>query len=92
MLHYWAIRQFDNAICVIYKPDSPALVVTGGRLFNHQLNGRLLHAGRRLGASMTAHGAIMVNTGLGFGLALVRAGVLPLWAGVGLMVESSRSR
>jgi hypothetical protein len=41
---------------------------------------------------MTAHGAIMVNTGLGFGLALVRAGVLPLWEGVGLMVESSRSR
>ena len=29
---------------------------------------------------MTAHGAIMVNTGLGFGLALVRAG-LPLWEG-----------
>lgn len=38
----------------------------------------------------------MVNTGLGFGLALVRAGVLllwaSLWAGVGLMVELSRSR
>ena len=39
-----------------------------------------------LGAWMTAHGAIMVMAGLGFGLAVVRAGVLPSWAGVALMI------
>lgn len=39
-----------------------------------------------LGAVMTAHGAIMVVAGLGFGVAVVRAGVLPAWAGVALMV------
>ena len=34
---------------------------------------------------MTIHGAIMVFAGLGFGLAVVRAGVLPAWTGVALM-------
>ncbi|MCW3016755.1 MAG: conserved rane protein of unknown function [Solirubrobacterales bacterium] len=34
---------------------------------------------------MTLHGAIMVVAGLGFGLAVVRAGVLPRWTGVVLM-------
>lgn len=40
----------------------------------------------QLGASMTAHGAIMVLAGLGFGVAVVRAGVLPIWTAVALMV------
>lgn len=38
-----------------------------------------------LGASMTAHGAVMVIGGLGFGLAVIRAGVLPRWTGLALM-------
>ena len=37
-----------------------------------------------MGASMTAHGAIMVIAGVGFGLAVIRAGVLPSWTGVAL--------
>ena len=37
-----------------------------------------------IGASMTAHGAIMVIAGVGFGLAVIRAGVLPSWTGVAL--------
>jgi len=37
-----------------------------------------------VGASMTAHGAIMVIAGIGFGLAVIRAGVLPSWTGVAL--------
>jgi hypothetical protein len=39
-----------------------------------------------LGALMTVHGAIMVLAGLGFGLAVIRAGVLPRWTGAALMV------
>lgn len=35
-----------------------------------------------LGAVMTVHGGIMVVAGLGFGAAVIRAGVLPAWAGV----------
>jgi hypothetical protein len=38
-----------------------------------------------VGASMTAHGAIMVIAGVGFGLAVIRAGVLPSWTGVALV-------
>lgn len=38
-----------------------------------------------LGVWMTVHGAIMVLAGLGFGVAVVRAGVLPRWTGVALM-------
>jgi hypothetical protein len=38
------------------------------------------------GASMTVHGLIMLVGGLAFGLAVVRAGVLPRWTGVCLMV------
>ncbi|WP_137145127.1 hypothetical protein [Mycolicibacterium sp. CR10] len=37
-----------------------------------------------LGASMLVHGAIMVVAGIGFGLAVMRAGVLPRWTGVAL--------
>ena len=37
-----------------------------------------------VGASMTVHGAIMVVAGIGFGLAVIRAGVLPSWTGVAL--------
>jgi hypothetical protein len=37
-----------------------------------------------LGALMTAHGAIMVFAGIGFGVALIRARVLPAWTGVAL--------
>ena len=40
----------------------------------------------RLGIWMTIHGALMVFSGLAFGLAVVRAGVLPRWTGVALMV------
>jgi hypothetical protein len=39
-----------------------------------------------LSASMTIHGAIMVLAGLGFGLAVIKAGVLPRWTGASLMV------
>jgi hypothetical protein len=39
-----------------------------------------------LGALMTAHGAIMVFAGIGFGVALIRARVLPAWTGVALGV------
>ena len=35
----------------------------------------------KLGALMTVHGAIMVFAGIGFGLAVIRAGVLPRWTG-----------
>lgn len=38
----------------------------------------------KMGASMTIHGAIMVFAGIGFGLAVIRAGVLPRWTGVAL--------
>jgi hypothetical protein len=34
---------------------------------------------------MTVHGLIMLAGGLAFGLAVVRAGVLPRWTGVCLM-------
>jgi hypothetical protein len=37
-----------------------------------------------LGTLMTAHGAIMVFAGIGFGVALIRARVLPAWTGVAL--------
>ena len=35
--------------------------------------------------SMTIHGAIMVLAGMGFGIGVIRAGVLPRWTGVALM-------
>jgi hypothetical protein len=38
-----------------------------------------------LGAPMTAHGAVMVIGGLGFGLAVIRAAVLPRWTGLALI-------
>jgi hypothetical protein len=38
-----------------------------------------------LGWRMTLHGAIMVFAGLGFGSAVIRAGVLPRWTGIALM-------
>jgi hypothetical protein len=41
--------------------------------------------GKVLGAWMTAHGLIMLVGGLTFGLAVVRAGVLPRWTGACLM-------
>jgi hypothetical protein len=34
---------------------------------------------------MTMHGAVMVVAGLGFGIAVIRAKVLPAWTGVALM-------
>jgi hypothetical protein len=34
---------------------------------------------------MTIHGVLMVISGLAFGLAVVRAGVLPRWTGLTLM-------
>jgi hypothetical protein len=37
------------------------------------------------GVAMTIHGAIMVLAGLGFGYAVIRAGVLPRWTGIALM-------
>ncbi|HEX2393462.1 MAG TPA: hypothetical protein VHI77_11155 [Solirubrobacterales bacterium] len=39
-----------------------------------------------LGAAMVVHGAIMLFAGLGFGYAVARAGVLPRWSGIALMV------
>jgi hypothetical protein len=39
-----------------------------------------------LGALMTLHGAIMVFAGIGFGIAVFRAGVLPSWTGITLGV------
>jgi hypothetical protein len=39
-----------------------------------------------LGGAMTLHGAIMLFGGLGFGYAVARAGVLPFWSGIALMV------
>jgi len=39
-----------------------------------------------LGASMVVHGVVMVVAGIGFGLAVIRAGVLPPWTGVALAV------
>jgi hypothetical protein len=37
-----------------------------------------------LGALMTFHGAIMVFAGIGFGIAVLKAGVLPAWTGFAL--------
>jgi hypothetical protein len=37
-----------------------------------------------LGALMTAHGAVMVFAGIGFGVAVIRARVLPAWTGIAL--------
>ncbi len=37
-----------------------------------------------LGAAMTIHGAIMLLAGIGFGVAVGRAGVLPAWPGYAL--------
>jgi hypothetical protein len=37
------------------------------------------------GSSMIVHGLVMLMGGLAFGAAVVRAGVLPRWTGVGLM-------
>jgi len=39
----------------------------------------------RLGPWFTAHGVIMVVAGIGFGLAVLRAGVFPRWTGYALM-------
>ncbi len=38
-----------------------------------------------LGALMTVHGAIMVIAGIGFGIAVIRANVMPRWTGVMLV-------
>ena len=38
-----------------------------------------------LGVAMVLHGAVMVAAGLGFGYAVLRAGVLPRWTAVALM-------
>lgn len=38
----------------------------------------------QLGALMTFHGAIMVIAGIGFGIAVLRAGILPAWTAVAL--------
>jgi hypothetical protein len=38
------------------------------------------------GIWMTVHGAVLVVGGLAFGLAVVRAGVLPRWTGLALMI------
>ncbi|MCU1590169.1 MAG: putative rane protein [Frankiales bacterium] len=40
---------------------------------------------RQLGPVMLVHGAIMVVAGVGFGVAVLRAGVLPGWTAVALM-------
>ncbi len=40
---------------------------------------------RELQPWMTMHGAVMVFAGLGFGIAVIRAKVLPAWTGVALM-------
>jgi hypothetical protein len=50
------------------------------------LQGGFSALGDDLGALMTAHGAIMVFAGVGFGVALIRAHVLPAWTGVALGV------
>jgi hypothetical protein len=42
--------------------------------------------GAALDPAMTAHGALMVIAGVGFGYAVVRAGVLPRWTGIALTV------
>jgi hypothetical protein len=39
----------------------------------------------QLGAWVSVHGVLMVLAGLAFGVAVVRAGVLPRWTGVALM-------
>ena len=39
----------------------------------------------QLGWWVTIHGVVMVIAGLGFGLAVIRAGVFPRWSGVALM-------
>lgn len=39
-----------------------------------------------LGTWMTIHGVVMVVSGLGFGVAVIRAGVLPVWTGFTLIV------
>ncbi len=41
--------------------------------------------GDELGVWMTLHGALMVVAGLGFGFAVIKAGVLARWAAVALM-------
>jgi hypothetical protein len=40
----------------------------------------------RMGPWIAIHGVVMVLAGLAFGLAVIRAGVLPRWTGVTLMV------
>jgi hypothetical protein len=40
----------------------------------------------RFGTWFTVHGVLMVLAGIGFGLAVYRAGVLPRWAGLGLIM------
>jgi hypothetical protein len=40
----------------------------------------------RMGLAITIHGAVMVVAGFAFGLAVVRAGVLPRWTGEMLML------
>jgi hypothetical protein len=42
--------------------------------------------GKAFSPWMTVHGLVMVVGGLAFGLAIVRAGVLPRWTGVCLMI------
>jgi hypothetical protein len=39
----------------------------------------------RMGPWVGIHGAVMVLAGLAFGLAVIRAGVLPVWTGAALM-------
>jgi len=40
----------------------------------------------RFGIWFTAHGVLMILAGIGFGLAVYRAGVLPRWTGLGLIM------
>jgi hypothetical protein len=44
------------------------------------------HLDAALSPAMTIHGAVMVLAGVGFGYAVSRAGILPRWTGMALMV------
>ena len=44
------------------------------------------HLSDDLGLSMFVHGVVMVLAGLGLGVAIIRAGVLPAWTGVALII------
>ena len=94
-----AIPFFVLGLYAVQRPQIGRLGLVGATAFAYSyvfFTGTVLYAlitgtpnyhalTKVFGAWMTVHGLIMLIGGLSFGLAVVRAGVLPRWTGICLM-------